>query len=207
MRTKISKVAKDLNVGVGTVVDFLRKHNIEVENNPNARVDDSAVSLLMSEFSSDKADKIKVDGNIQKRKDAKKEKTDRRPEPASGSTAAPGLKVLGKIDLDAARKGGARAASSPAPSSSERKPQPEAVKPRETVEKTEKAPLREEKKEVKVEAIPHPKEEVKPTPEKKKADVAPKEAAPEAKPAAPEAKPEAQNADDENTSGNVFRLS
>ncbi|MDE5974941.1 MAG: translation initiation factor IF-2 [Muribaculaceae bacterium] len=207
MRTKISKVAKDLNVGVGTVVDFLRKHNIEVENNPNARVDDSAVSLLMSEFSSDKADKIKVDGNIQKRKDAKKEKTDRRPEPASGSTAAPGLKVLGKIDLDAARKGGARAASSPAPSSSERKPQPEAVKPRETVEKTEKAPLREEKKEVKVEAIPRPKEEVKPAPEKKKADVAPKEAAPEAKPAAPEAKPEAQNADDENTSGNVFRLS
>ena len=207
MRTKISKIAKDLNVGVGTVVDFLRKHNIEVENNPNARVDDSAVSLLMSEFSSDKADKIKVDGNIQKRKDAKKEKTDRRPEPASGSTAAPGLKVLGKIDLDAARKGGARAASSPAPSSSERKPQPEAVKPRETVEKTEKAPLREEKKEVKVEAIPRPKEEVKPAPEKKKADVAPKEAAPEAKPAAPEAKPEAQNADDENTSGNVFRLS
>ncbi|MDE5874499.1 MAG: translation initiation factor IF-2 [Muribaculaceae bacterium] len=207
MRTIICKVAKDLNVGVGTVVDFLRKHNIEVENNPNARVDDSAVSLLMSEFSSDKADKIKVDGNIQKRKDAKKEKTDRRPEPASGSTAAPGLKVLGKIDLDAARKGGARAASSPAPSSSERKPQPEAVKPRETVEKTEKAPLREEKKEVKVEAIPRPKEEVKPAPEKKKADVAPKEAAPEAKPAAPEAKPEAQNADDENTSGNVFRLS
>ena len=47
MRTKISKVAKDLNVGVSTAVEFLRKHNIEVEEgNINARIDDDAVQLL-----------------------------------------------------------------------------------------------------------------------------------------------------------------
>ncbi len=122
MRTKISKVAKDLNVGVGTVVDFLNKHNIVVENNPNARIDDSAVSMLMSEFSNDKADKQKVEGNIQKRKDAKKEKNERRPEQPGSAPTVTGPKVLGKIDLDAARRGGARP-SKPAPA------QPRAAEP------------------------------------------------------------------------------
>ena len=47
MPTKISKVAKDLNVGVNTAVEFLRKRNIIVEEgNLNARIDDNAVALL-----------------------------------------------------------------------------------------------------------------------------------------------------------------
>jgi len=49
MPTKISKVAKDLNVGVNTAVEFLRKHNVEVEDNPNARIDDAAVEMLIKE--------------------------------------------------------------------------------------------------------------------------------------------------------------
>ncbi|MDE5887362.1 MAG: translation initiation factor IF-2 [Muribaculaceae bacterium] len=127
MRTKISKVAKDLNVGVGTVVDFLSRHNIAVENNPNARIDDSAVSLLMNEFSNDKADKQKVDGNIQKRKDAKKEKSQRNEQAGASASQAPGLKVLGKIDLDATRRGGkpSRPAQQSAPKPAEPKPAPE----------------------------------------------------------------------------------
>ena len=39
MRTKICKVASDLNIGVATAVEFLRKHNIEVNEGPNARID------------------------------------------------------------------------------------------------------------------------------------------------------------------------
>ena len=54
MRTKISKVARDLNVGVSTAVEFLRKHNIEVDEGPNARIDSDAVDMLTKEFSSDK---------------------------------------------------------------------------------------------------------------------------------------------------------
>lgn len=46
MRTKISKVARDLNVGVSTAVEFLRKHNIEVDEGPNARIDSDAVDML-----------------------------------------------------------------------------------------------------------------------------------------------------------------
>ena len=87
MRIKISKIAKDLNVGVGTVVDFLAKHNIIVENNPNARVDEKAEALLMTEFSGDKADKSLVDNTIDKRKADRKEKADRRS--AGGSASDP----------------------------------------------------------------------------------------------------------------------
>jgi len=75
MRTKISKVAKDLNVGVNTAVEFLRKHNIEVdEGNPNARIDSDAVDLLMREFSNDKTAKAAAEG-FSKRREHKKEKT------------------------------------------------------------------------------------------------------------------------------------
>lgn len=141
MRIKISKIAKDLNVGVGTVVDFLAKHNIIVENNPNARVDEKAEALLMTEFSSDKADKSLVDNTIDKRKADRKEKADRRSAggSASGSVRqAPGLKVLGKIDLSAAGRGGARPSQeqtkpskpeTPAPASETVTSKPAAPKP------------------------------------------------------------------------------
>ena len=49
-RTKISKIATDLNIALPTVVDFLRKQNIEVEDSPNARIDDSVVELLVKHF-------------------------------------------------------------------------------------------------------------------------------------------------------------
>ena len=104
MRTKISKIANDLNVGVSTVVEFLRKHNIQVDNNPNARIDEQAVDLLMKEFSNDKADRIKVDGKINERRVDRKEKSEKQtPSPAQHT-----LKVLGKIDLSTAGRPGKR---------------------------------------------------------------------------------------------------
>ena len=53
-KTKISKVAKDLNVSLPTVIEFLRKKNITVDENPNTRLEDDVVGLLMNEFKSDK---------------------------------------------------------------------------------------------------------------------------------------------------------
>ncbi len=101
MRIKISKVAKDLNVGVGTVTEFLRKHNIDVDNNPNSRIDESAVELLTREFSGDKADKIISDTRTNSRREGKKKNfADEAP------ATVPGLRVLGKIDLDAQKRGG-----------------------------------------------------------------------------------------------------
>lgn len=53
-KTKISKVAKDLNVSVPTVIEFLRTKNIEIDDNPNTRIEDEVVNLLMGAFKSDK---------------------------------------------------------------------------------------------------------------------------------------------------------
>lgn len=61
MPTKINKVAKSLNVGVKSAVDFLRRQGVEVEDNPNARIDDHAVELLCKEYSHDKDVKAQVD--------------------------------------------------------------------------------------------------------------------------------------------------
>ncbi|MGN0238369.1 MAG: translation initiation factor IF-2 [Lepagella sp.] len=98
MRTKISKVAKDLNVGVNTAVEFLRKHNIEVDEGPNARIDSDAVELLMQEFSADKKDKATAESifvNRRGNKKAKQESARRQEE----TTRVTGPKILGKIDL------------------------------------------------------------------------------------------------------------
>ncbi|MDE6576708.1 MAG: translation initiation factor IF-2 N-terminal domain-containing protein, partial [Muribaculaceae bacterium] len=197
MRTKISKVAKDLNVGVGTVVDFLRKHNIEVENNPNARVDDSAVSLLMSEFSNDKADKQKVDGNIQKRKDAKKEKNERRPEQQTETAPAPGLKVLGKIDLDAAKRNGNRG-QRPAAQPQQKQAATQAPQKPAPAPKAEQTTVQKENVQKKV-----VKQDTPQTPAQPKA-VAPEKKKPAPEPVEPPK--EEVSAETEGGAGNVFRL-
>ena len=72
MRTKISKVAKDLNVAVSTALDYLKKHNIEVEGGLNARIDDDAVSLLYKEFSKDKDAKAEAEQYLTTRREEKK---------------------------------------------------------------------------------------------------------------------------------------
>ena len=155
MRTKISKVANDFNVGVNTVVEFLRKHNIEVDNNPNARIDESAVELLRKEFSSDKAVKAKVEGKLNERRTDRVEKAERRQQ----AQEMPQLKVVGKINLDEVKR----------PKPQEVKPEKKEVKP---------SPVKVEKKEY---ASPQVKIESKKV--EKPREVAPKVEKPVTKPA------------------------
>ncbi len=104
-RTKISKVAKDLNVALTTVIEFLRKKGITIEDNPNVRIEDDILELLVKEFKSDKDLKNKSEQFSSERL---KEKTKplpkdvRKPieevvisiEPASKP------KIVGKIDIE-----------------------------------------------------------------------------------------------------------
>ena len=103
MPTKISKVAKDLNVGVNTAVEFLRKHNVEVEDNPNARIDDAAVEMLIKEYSKDKDFKEQLNKYTTTRKEEKKTAKAVKGKPEEVKTKIPetkGPKVVGKVDLD-----------------------------------------------------------------------------------------------------------
>ena len=149
MRTKISKVAKDLNVAVSTAVEFLAKHNIDVEgdNLLNARIDQSAVDLLYKEFSKDKDAKAVAEQYLNTRREEKKDREEKREEKRAASKAEAaestrmGLKIKGKIDLNNPRRPGAAvdekkpAAESrpervseakPAPAPDVRRPEPKA---------------------------------------------------------------------------------
>ena len=47
-KIKIIKVAKDLNIALPTVIDFLQSKGINVDMNPNSRIDEDAYKLLVS---------------------------------------------------------------------------------------------------------------------------------------------------------------
>lgn len=120
MRKKISQIVKDLNVGLNTAVEFLKKHNIEVENNPNARIDGDAVALLEKEFSKDKdikAASADLLASQFKLKEAKKNERGRIKEVKTEIPEAKGPKILGTIDLDNINRGGARHTEQPEPES------------------------------------------------------------------------------------------
>lgn len=104
-RTKISKVAKDFNISVQTAVEFLRKKNITIDDNPNSRIDDDAYDMLAREFQPDQALKTRSDRQAA---DRQKEKVVTPPAPKEAPaneeveikvTPPSAPRVLGRIDL------------------------------------------------------------------------------------------------------------
>jgi translation initiation factor IF-2 len=153
-KIKLSKIAGELNVGLNTARDFLRKNNIEVEDSVNARVDENVCELLKKEFGGGK--EINIAAATGAAKPAATPKSEPKPKAKEQST----IKVLGKIDLE---KGGTKIEpvapaaphqQQPAPAKPEPKPAP-APAP---------APAPEAKPEPKAEPKPEPKAEVKPEP-------------------------------------------
>lgn len=99
-RTKISKVAKDLNVALPTVVDFLRSKNITVDDNPNARIEDDVVDILVKEFKSDKDQKTKSEQFSTERQQQRVKPASAKPEEIKLPSELNKPKILGKIELD-----------------------------------------------------------------------------------------------------------
>ena len=103
-RTKISKAAKDFNVSIQTVVDFLQKKGITIDNNPNSRIDEEAYDLLIKEYQPDRDLKTKSDNMSTDRKVKEVVETPAAPAPVAAPEEMPrpvvGPKVLGKIDLE-----------------------------------------------------------------------------------------------------------
>lgn len=56
---RLSKIAKEFNLGIQTIVEFLEKHGVEVNSNPNAKVPPECYSLLLNEFGDEKTVKEK----------------------------------------------------------------------------------------------------------------------------------------------------
>jgi translation initiation factor IF-2 len=47
---RISKILKEFNIGISTLVDFLKKKGIEVEANPNGKVSEDVYTFVKAEF-------------------------------------------------------------------------------------------------------------------------------------------------------------
>ena len=53
MTIRLNKVARDLNVGIQTAVDFLQKKGFSIEANPMTKISEEQHALLIKEFSKD----------------------------------------------------------------------------------------------------------------------------------------------------------
>jgi translation initiation factor IF-2 len=55
--TRLNKAATELNVGISTIVEFLHKKGIVIEENPNTKITPEIFAILVKEYQSDKAAK------------------------------------------------------------------------------------------------------------------------------------------------------
>jgi len=54
---RLSKIIRTYNIGLSSLVEFLRKKGVEVDENPNAKISDEHLPAIMKEFGKDLADK------------------------------------------------------------------------------------------------------------------------------------------------------
>lgn len=153
MPKKLNKIAKELNVSLPTIIDFLRKKNITVDENPNTRIEDNVVDMLTAAFASDKDLKNRSEQIATERKETRQQRPEPKAAPASAEepklTTVQKPRILGKINLDAkgnpvAPKPAAvevKKPETPAPAPAKPvEPKPEAPKPTPVAEKKPETP-------------------------------------------------------------------
>ncbi|MBR1410884.1 MAG: translation initiation factor IF-2 [Prevotella sp.] len=205
MGVRLNKVLTELNIGLQTAIDYLKKKNlgeIKDDANVNTKISDEQYDALVKNFKGDKD--VKTQAGMMFPKKEKKVKVETKPEPVMADIKEEPKQTftpLGKIDLSTIGKPAKAQEEKPkAPVAAEPKPAPKPeVKPEpKPVEKP--AVVVEPKPQPKPEVKPEPKVEVKPEPkpvEKPAVVVEPKpQPKPEVKPAPaaqPKPEPKPQN--------------
>ena len=116
MSIRLNKAISELNIGLQTAVDFLKKRSElgEAPEGPNSKLTDGQYNALVEEYKTDKEERSQAEKLFQKRpKDKKKSdaKSERSNEPRQPQKYTP----LGKIDLDSlGKKPSAQSAASTA---------------------------------------------------------------------------------------------
>ena len=107
---RLSKVARELNVGISTIVEFLGSQGKEVSSNPNTKIGEDLYMILLEEyqkekFEKEKADNVVIDQTERKVISIKKEEPKKDIEKiiAKADTLSR-PSVLGKIDLTPKQK-------------------------------------------------------------------------------------------------------
>ena len=169
MGVRLNKVLTELNIGLQTAVDYLKKKNLGdiTDATVNTKISDEQYNALVKEFKGDKD--VKTQAGMMFPKKDKKAKPEHKSEPAVAQTKEETKQTftpLGKIDLSTVGKPNKTQEEKPkAPAAVQPKPEPQPkpqVKPEPKPQPV--APKPEPKPEVKPEPKPQPKAEVKPEP-------------------------------------------
>ena len=113
MGVRLNKVLSELNIGLQTAVDFLKKKSslgeVKDDATPNTKISDEQYAALVNEFSTDKAVKTQADQLFVKKPKEKKVEKPASPEKAITKSdelleQRPQFKPLGKIDLSSVGK-------------------------------------------------------------------------------------------------------
>jgi len=140
MGVRLNKVLSELNIGLQTAVDYLKKKSslgeVKDDVTPNTKITDEQYAALVGAFSGDKAMKNKAEQLFTKKP---KEKKQEKPEKVVTKTEElmehrQTFKPVGKIDLDSIGKPKPASASEPAAAS---EPAPETTEATETPETPE----------------------------------------------------------------------
>ena len=100
---RLNKIAKELNVGINTIVEFLHKKGQKIDANPNTKIDGAQYDMLVKEFSSDMLAKKQVEKQVEidkKRKETITAGREPNKHQNNSQTEKQEFKILGKIDLD-----------------------------------------------------------------------------------------------------------
>ena len=125
--TRLSKAAREFNVGISTIIDFLHKKGFDLEPNPNTKIPHEAYLLLVKEYSSDisvkkESEKLILKDLHRKKETLSIEDVPDKPQPEEGereeeiivkdssgmqegvdiktAIGKPDIKLVGKIDLE-----------------------------------------------------------------------------------------------------------
>ena len=207
MTVRLSKVAREFNVGLSTIVEFLQEKGIKISSDPNAKLSEEQYNLVAKEYSKDsevrkeakrmdlktsrqKKETVTID-NINASSEGKKD-----PDFISVKDEIKlenKIKVVDRIDLSSLNKPKGETRKE------ESKPRPEKKKeegrPKPEMKKEENRPKPEERKEKKEEPKPAEQQKQAPAPQPQK-EVKPEPPKPEAKPAE---KPAAQEKEEKPT--------
>ena len=142
-KLRLIQVAKEFNVGINTITDFLHKKGIKSDGSPNTLVDAETYAVLEKEFGSNRAaasarnsirERISLKQTTITLEEAKKQEREEEKEVVIKSNVVsvkdeiPQMKILGKIDLSPKPKPAPAPAPQPAPAKTEA-PVPKAEAP------------------------------------------------------------------------------
>ncbi len=152
---RLSKAAKEFNVGISTIVEFLSSKGYEVESNPNFKIDNAAYEVLVDEFQDSKKlkEKSKMVGVSSGKRETisigRDKPAEQKPKEEDSSDEVliknvqgssddvirpaakkPGISIVGKIDLNKSSKPAPKPEAEEKPDEkAEEKPVAEKVEP------------------------------------------------------------------------------